>query len=102
MTILHLVRSSAFSNDDLAQCINNVAHNDEIVLLDDGCYNLKHSLLLALIEHQPMINIHIIKEHAQARALNTNELPLAQRLHCITMTDLVSLTFSSDSVVTWQ
>ncbi len=102
MTILHLVRSSAFSSNDLAQCMNNIVHGDELVLLDDGCYNLKHSLLTQLMVQQPKINIHIIKEHAQARAVDIEELTLDQQLKYITMTELVSLTFSNDSVVTWQ
>jgi len=102
MSILHLVRSSAFSHDDLSQCIKNIESEDIIVLLDDGCYNLKHPLMAELITQHPKVDLYIIKEHAKARAINIDDALLNEAFDSITMTDLVSLTFSNNSVVTWQ
>jgi len=102
MSILHLVRSSAFAHDDLQQCIKNIESEDNIVLLDDGCYNLKHPLMTELIAKHPKVDLYIIKEHAKARAINIDDVLLNEAFDSITMTDLISLTFSNNSVVTWQ
>jgi len=102
MTILHLIRSSAFSSNDFEQCIINIEQNDDIVLLDDGCYNLKHPLMAQLLVQQPTIKIYVINNHVQARALNTDKLMSNERFKSITMSELVPLTFSNNSVVTWQ
>ncbi|NQZ83835.1 MAG: sulfurtransferase complex subunit TusB [Colwellia sp.] len=101
MTILHLIRSSAFSSNDLKQCISNIEHYDNVVLLDDGCYNINHPLMKQLQDKSSMINLYIVKDHAQARAVNFDDIS-KEVLNSITMTELVALTFSNDSVVTWQ
>lgn len=73
-------------------------HHDAIVLMDDGCYNLKHSLLESLIKRvDDLININIIAMHAKARALG-----LITAVNAIEMSDLVELTFKHDKVITWQ
>ena len=73
-------------------------HHDAIVLMDDGCYNLKHSLLESLIERvDDLININVITMHAKARALG-----LIAAVNSIEMNDVVELTFKHDKVITWQ
>ena len=73
-------------------------HHDAIVLMDDGCYNLKHSLLESLINRvDGLININVIAMHAKARALG-----LIAAVNSIEMNDVVELTFKHDKVITWQ
>jgi tRNA 2-thiouridine synthesizing protein B len=66
--------------------------------MDDGCYNLKHSLLESLINRvDGLININVIAMHAKARALG-----LIAAVNAIEMSDVVELTFKHDKVITWQ
>lgn len=92
MTILHLVRRSAFETTDFEQCLAMLSKNDEVVLLDDGCYNLRHPLAASITN-----KLMVITPHAQARAIQ-----VANKEDLITMTDLVNLTFKHNSVITWQ
>jgi sulfur relay protein TusB/DsrH len=84
-----------------------------IVFIDDGCYNLHHHLTNGLFDNavnntanisdnitdnQMNIKLHVIAQHALARAIHVNEAQCTQ----ITMTDLVALTFNNDRVITWQ
>lgn len=96
MATLHIVRQSAFNTNDFAQCINVLCFGDVIALLDDGCYNLQHTLINNI--QNKNIQISILEEHAQARAVNIDE----SRFSKISMDDLVSMTFSNDRVITWQ
>ena len=91
MSILHLVRTSAYQNDDLAQCLQVCAPTDSIILLDEGCYNLTHPLLSNI-----SASILAVEEHCTARAVNCS----AQQQ--ITIKDLTPLFFSHNSVITWQ
>jgi len=94
MSILHLVRTSAYQHDDLAQCLQLFNDQiDAIVLIDDGCYNLTHSLL-ANIEKK---NIFAIYEHCDARAMI-----VSSNQEAISLAQLTKLFFSYDSVITWQ
>lgn len=97
MTTLHIVRQSAFNTNDLHQCLQVSRSQDTIVLIDDGCYNLHHKLLID-IEKDKSIKINVVLEHAKARAIKVNET----RCSIITMSDLVSLTFENKRVITWQ
>jgi tRNA 2-thiouridine synthesizing protein B len=66
--------------------------------MDDGCYNLKHSLLESLINRvDGLIHINVIAMHAKARALG-----LIAAVNAIEMNDVVELTFKHDKVITWQ
>jgi len=66
--------------------------------MDDGCYNLKHSLLDSLIKRvDGTLSINVITSHAQARAIDI----LAAVQH-IEMSDVVELTFNHTKVITWQ
>lgn len=98
MSTLHLVRKSAFTTNDFAQCLSVLDEKDTIVLMDDGCYNLKHPLLDSLIKRaDSTISINVIANHAQARAIETH----AAVKH-IEMPDVVELTFTHNKVITWQ
>lgn len=98
MSTLHLVRQSAFATNDFAQCLSVLDHQDAIVLMDDGCYNLKHSLMDSLIKRvDGTININVIASHAQARAIET-----LTEINHIDMNDVVELTFNHKKVITWQ
>jgi len=98
MSTLHIVRQSAFSNNDFAQCLSVLGQQDTLVLMDDGCYNLKHTLMASLIEQTNNTNcINVITSHAQARALEIQEGVIG-----IEMSDVVELTFTNQKVITWQ
>lgn len=97
MSTLHLVRQSAFSSDDFAQCIQILGKDDVIALLDDGCYNIKHPLI-GTIELSKNIQLKVIEQHANARGMIIDE----EVFEKITMNNLVELTFTNDRVITWQ
>jgi tRNA 2-thiouridine synthesizing protein B len=98
MTTLHLVRQSAFATNDFAQCLSVLAHQDAIVFMDDGCYNLKHSLLNSLIERiDNSLALYVIANHAKARAIET-----LVTINKVSMTEVVELTFNYNKVITWQ
>jgi tRNA 2-thiouridine synthesizing protein B len=98
MTILHIQRTSAFDKNDFAQCVATVQSNDALVFIDDGCYNVTHSLFNTLKSLHADVKVFHIQEHAQARAvkiINSQSQPIA-------MAQLVELTFEYDSTITWQ
>jgi len=97
MKTLHIVRQSAFNTNDLAQCMQVLGNDDLIAFIDDGCYNLQHSLINN-IDRDKNIKLTAIEQHASARAININKDVCTK----ITMNDLVSLTFENDRVITWQ
>lgn len=106
MSTLHLVRQSAFASNDFEQCLNVLGQRDSIVLMDDGCYNLKHVLMVSLLkqansvtnsEVDSKININVISTHAQARAIEK-----MTTVSYIDMADVVALTFNHNKVITWQ
>ena len=92
MSILNLVRKSAFESNDFQQCINTCHANDLIVLIDDGCYNLSHPLLAKV-----NCKVSVVAPHANARTITAKNNELL-----ISMEQLVKLTFNYKSVVTWQ
>jgi len=97
MTTLHLVRQSAFNSQDLFQCCQVMLPADILVLMDDGCYNLNHTLLSNIENIISAENIKVIQHHAMARGLNVPEL-----IEVISMNELVNLTFETENVITWQ
>lgn len=94
MSTLHLVRQSAFNRNDFQQCIDVLAEQDTMILMDDGCYNLKHPLMTDLLTK---ININVITMHAQARAVE-----VITGIKQVSMADVVTLTFTHNKVITWQ
>ena len=97
MPTLHIVRQSAFNSDDFAQCLQVLRHNDVIVLIDDGCYNVHHPLI-STIDSAANIQLNVIVQHAQARGITINEA-LYTAIH---MNNLVELTLTTSRVITWQ
>ena len=93
MSTLHLVRTSAYQHDDLAQCLAVYSAEDTIVLLDDGCYNLNHALLAKVNNER----LFIIIEHCQARAVS-----FEKNKQAIALAQLTPLFFLHNSVITWQ
>jgi tRNA 2-thiouridine synthesizing protein B len=93
---LHLLRQSPFTNqNDVELYCDNLTMSDSIVLMDDGCYTIKHSLLTKL--HLNCENIFIIKQHALARGLT-----LSNNTKWIDITKLNQLIFQHSNSVTWQ
>lgn len=94
MSTLHLIRQSAFSTNDLSQCISLCKKDDEMVLMDDGTYNINHKLI---IELPAGFTINVISLHAAARSIC-----IPETITGIEMSDVVKLTFKHDKVITWQ
>ncbi len=95
MSTLHIVRSSPFENNELSHCLRLIIEDDALLLIDDGCYALKHpSIELAKKKN---IKIYVLSTHAQARAI---EVHLDQA--AITLDEVVTLTFENKRVITWQ
>ena len=66
--------------------------------MDDGCYNLQHTLLDNLINRvNGSISINVIAKHAKARALQ-----IKATVNAIAMSDVIDLTFKHNKVITWQ
>ena len=94
MPILHLIRTSAYQHNDLAQCLQIFdPQQDSLVLIDEGVYNVDHPLLKDVSSEQ----LYIIDTHWQARGI-IGEL----NAHNITLTEFNQLIFQYDNVVTWQ
>jgi tRNA 2-thiouridine synthesizing protein B len=96
MSTVHRERHSAIATNDFAHCFNVVNQNDAIVLMDDGCYNVNHTLINNLLK-QVGDNINLVASHAKARAIEANKM-----IKLIEMTDVVTLTFIHSKVITWQ
>jgi tRNA 2-thiouridine synthesizing protein B len=97
MPTLHIVRQSAFNSDDFAQCLQVLRNKDVIIFIDDGCYNLHHSLINT-IDSKADITLNVMGKHAQARAIAIDEALYS----VINMKNLVELTLTASSVITWQ
>ena len=96
--MLHIIRSSGYSSNALAQCLDMVLPQDRILLMDDGCYNLSHKLLLDTLEKKPELSVYFIRLHANARAqISTNSVFIAT-----TLTEVVTLLFKHDNSITWS
>jgi tRNA 2-thiouridine synthesizing protein B len=96
MSTLHIVRQSAFATDDFAQCLSVVNQHDAVVLMDDGCYNVNHTLINSVMK-QVGNNISLVASHAKARAIEVQKT-----VKLIEMADVVTLTFTHNKVITWQ
>lgn len=98
MAMLHIVRDSGFTSNALAQCLNMSLPQDAILLMDDGCYNLQHPLLLAALTKQPDISIYFVSLHANARAQGSEQTLFT----AITFDDVLKLIFTFDNSITWS
>jgi tRNA 2-thiouridine synthesizing protein B len=71
---------------------------DSILLMDDGCYNLSHTLLLQAVTNKQKLTVYFISLHADARAQSTNN----SAFNAINLTEVVTLLFKHDNCVTWS
>ena len=98
MSMLHLVRTSAFQANDFEQCLNVVQPSDTIVLLDDGCYNLSHDLWQQALNNKALPSLYIIEAHGQARSVNIDN----NKVNLLSLDSLMTLICETDKSVTWQ
>jgi len=98
MSMLHLVRTSAFQANDFEQCLQLVQKGDTIVLLDDGCYNLNHTLWQQALSKVSLSALYIIEAHAQARAIAIDK----EKINSLSLTSLMTLICETEKSVTWQ
>lgn len=98
MSMLHLVRTSAFQSNDFEQCLNVVQTSDTLVLLDDGCYNLNHELWQQAASKLPLTALYIIEAHAQARAITLDK----ESVSTLSLDALMKLICNTEKSVTWQ
>jgi tRNA 2-thiouridine synthesizing protein B len=98
MSILHLVRRSAFETQDLSLCLLALTAGDKVILLDDGCYNLHHPLIR---EVKQICTLGIVKIHAEARAVS---LITAEdnKITVLSMNELTQIFSRFDAISTWQ
>ena len=99
--MLHIIRQTAFANDCLAQCLAIFADGDELLLLDDGSYNIHHPLIniqqTQLQKTFPKHAIYLVKQHAKARAMVTAH----EFINVINIDDVLNLIFKHDNSITW-
>lgn len=95
MNTLHLVRTSAFADQQLALCQKVIQDNDTLILMDDGCYNVNH-IIFNQIAKQNKVNTLIVEQHAKARNISNSSANL------IDLATLLALSFSHNNVITWQ
>ncbi|MFT6690292.1 MAG: tRNA 2-thiouridine synthesizing protein B [Colwellia sp.] len=98
MAMLHLIRNSGFNSNALTQCLDMILPQDSILLIDDGCYNFNHTLLLRTLTEQQDITLYFISQHAIARA----QCPNNKLFIPITLTQVVALLFKHDNSITWS
>ena len=98
MAMLHIIRDSGFNSSALTQCLSMNLPQDSILLMDDGCYNLNHPLLLAAIAKQPALKVYFISLHASARAQKSNNTSFVSS----TLDDVLELLFSHNNSITWS
>jgi tRNA 2-thiouridine synthesizing protein B len=98
MSMLHLVRTSAFQTNDFQQCLNVLQSTDTIVLLDDGCYNLSHDLWQEASNKIALPALYIIEAHAQARAITIDK----NKINTLSLDALMTLICKTEKSVTWQ
>jgi tRNA 2-thiouridine synthesizing protein B len=98
MAMLHLIRNSSFNSNALTQCLDMILPQDSILLIDDGCYNFNHALLLRTLTEQQDITLYFISQHAIARA----QCPNNKLFIPISLTQVVALLFKHDNSITWS
>lgn len=99
MNTLHLIRTSGFETTHFASALRVVSAHDAIVLLDDGCYNVHHTLMTdELIQTLTLNNaVYIINTHSKARAITNTA-----QYNVIEISTVVDLCMQYNKVITWQ
>ncbi|MBN7820601.1 sulfurtransferase complex subunit TusB [Bowmanella sp. Y26] len=94
--ILHLLRSSPFSDHSLSQCLSRIAKQDGIVLIQDAVYALQghqqawYSLLMQCEQ------LYVLQDDLYARGIKA-----ADAICTIDYPQLVALTLKFDKVMSW-
>lgn len=88
---IHLVRTSAFADNKLQLCIDTLGTTDELILLDDGAYNINHASLSNLSNA-----VYVLDEHLTSRAVSPGEIKV------INYEEFVQATVKAGKVITWQ
>ena len=97
MSVLHILRTSGFSDTNFTQCFELLQKDDGIALIDDGCYNLAHPKWREVVSCLSLEQLYFIGTHAHARAIKN-----ASEASNIGLTELNQLFFKFDTVMTWQ
>lgn len=96
MSSLHLLRTSAYSSADFLECIGLLKPSDDLILLDDGCYNINHTLLIEA--QKKLFNTpYVVNLHMQARGLSNHN-----KLNELELSQLLELGFKHKNIITWQ
>ncbi|WP_448568829.1 sulfurtransferase complex subunit TusB [Thalassotalea ganghwensis] len=97
MSSLHVLRVSA-PHQQVSLCLSNLKDNDMLLLVDDGCYNLRLPIMSKFLDTITIEQCFIIKEHLIARGVNTS----VSKSNQITYQQALSLIFNAQNVMTWQ
>lgn len=94
--ILHMLRSSPFSDQSLNQCLSRIGKCDGVVLLQDAVYALQGCQqawyrLLTNIEH-----LYVLQDDLCARGISAPDT-----ICTISYPELVDLTLKFDKVMSW-
>ncbi|XQW86812.1 sulfurtransferase complex subunit TusB [Thalassotalea piscium] len=96
MTTLHLIRDSALSNNTVKLSLTNLAIDDVLVLLDDGCYNVNLSFMDDVHKVLPDTQCYAITPHLRARDLSS------ETINTLSYKELLELIMNHNNVITWQ
>ena len=117
MAMLHIIRRSGFTSNALAQCLSMVLADDSILLMDDGCYNVNHPLLLEALTSKPNTAVYFVDVHTSARAQAPiqvqKQVPKAQQDNIsannpesgfisIPLSGALTQIFQHDNSITWS
>ena len=94
-TTINIVRLSPSNLGNFQAFIPSIKSSDAILLMDDGCYFLKHSSYKILANRTN--NFYIIAQHAISRGVN-----IPTNINVITFTELNALIFLHKNSVSWQ
>jgi len=95
MSILHLLRTSPFSNQQIENMLTMLNEDDKIVLIDDGCYLLNHQHLTTCLESTNSV-ICVVEPHILAR-----NIKLPNGIDAISFDTLTELFTKYQSTITW-
>ena len=95
MTILHIVRNSAYNNNKLKLCLSVISSKDTLFLMDDGVYNIAHPKLMT---RPDLLTVYVLTDHLQARGIDIGDSTIT----LATLQDLVLLADTATKVITWQ
>ena len=93
--ILHKLSSSPFESTEIAQCLQRVAEQDKILLMENAVYGLNHNQISAQLKAHG--RVFVLIDDAQARGVN---LP-ADTFVAVSYSDFVTLCAECTQVISW-